>query len=161
MSFAHRFVQPSILRRVLWAYLVYGFLNLLSFAIGYFLLREGALRNSAYTALSEVAAGQTGPFGQFVSTVGINLAAAFVLGALLSLQRVNGFPLGYFFLLWGGAVSGLIAGTNSFVVQAISPYTVEGWLVALRIQHLELLGYAVIAASTIGLGIREYTSWRP
>jgi hypothetical protein len=60
-----------------------------------------------------------------------------------------------------GIISGLIAGTNSFVVQAISPYTLEGWVIALRIQHLELLGYAVIAASTVGIGIRDYSSWLP
>ncbi len=55
---------------------------------------------------------------------------------------------------------GIVAGTNSFVVQAISPYTLEGWLVALRIGHLEFLGYTCIVASTIGVVLQEYDSWR-
>jgi hypothetical protein len=146
---------------VLWAYLFYAILNLLSFALGYFLLPQGALLNTPYSALSGVAAQQPSAFLQFLSTVGFNLGAAFLLGAGLNLQRVNGFPTGYVFLFVAGIISGLIAGTNSFVVQAISPYTLEGWVIALRIQHLELLGYAVIAASTVGIGIRDYSSWLP
>ena len=65
---------------------------------------------------------------------------------------------GYVFILAAAIVSGLIAGTNSFTSQVISPYTLEGWLIALRIQHLELLGYTVIVASTIGLGLQDYGS---
>jgi len=45
---------------------------------------------------------------------------------------------------------GIVAGTNSFVMRIISPYTLEGWLVALGIGHLEFLGYTSIVASTIG-----------
>lgn len=161
MNLTQRFTQSSILKRVLWAYLFYVVLNLFSFAIGYFLLPEGALLNTPYSALAEVAAQQTGLWLQFLSTVGFNLGFAFLLGVGLNLQRVNSFPTGYVVLFAAGIMSGLFAGTNSFVVQAISPYTLEGWLVALRIRHLELLGYTVIVASTIGVGIRDYSSWLP
>lgn len=57
-------------------------------------------------------------------------------------------------------MAGLIAGTNSFTMQIISPYTLEGWLVALRIGHLEFLGYTFIVASTIGVVLEEYDGWK-
>lgn len=68
MNLVQRFTQSSLLKRVLWAYLFYALLNLLSFAIGFFLLPEGVLQNTPYSALAEVAAQQTSFWLQFLST---------------------------------------------------------------------------------------------
>ncbi len=155
------FTHPSIVRRIAWSYGLYVMTVCAAFALGYFLLPRGFLLNTPYTFFGVVAAEQAGLFNQFISTLIFNLGFAFFLGALLNFQRVNGFPAGYVFLYSAGVVSGIIAGTNSFANPIISPYTVEGWTVAIRIQHLELLGYATIVAATINLGLRDYSSWLP
>ena len=108
-----------------------------------------------------MAATPESPLVQFLATIGFNLAFVLLLGIGLNFQRVRGFPAGYIFIFSAGVVSGLIAGTNSFASQIISPYTIEGWLVALRVQHLELLGYTIIVASTISIGLMDYSSWLP
>jgi len=161
MNLTRRLTQPSLARRIAMAYGLYVVLNLASFAVGYFLLPRGALLNTPWTALGGVATMQETPLRQFLATAGFNLAFVLLLGVVLNLQRVRGFPTGYVLVASAGIVSGLIAGTNSFASQVVSPYTLEGWLTALRIQHLELLGYTVLVASTIAVGLREYTSWLP
>jgi len=161
MNLTRELTHPRLWRRVAVAYSVYVVLTLVSFAFGYFLLPRGALANTPWTAAGAMAAGAKTPLRQFLTTLVFNLGFVLVLGVLLNLQRVRGFPTGYVFVFSAGILSGLIAGTNSFAAQTISPYTLEGWLVALRIQHLELLGYTVIVASTIAIGLREYTSWLP
>jgi len=108
-----------------------------------------------------IAATQDSLIAQFLTTAVFNLGFVFVLGVGLNLQRVNNFPTGYVFVFSAGIVSGLIAGTNSFASQVISPYTIEGWIIALRIQHLELLGYTCVVASTIPVGLSDYSSWLP
>ncbi len=155
------FTSTNLVTRVIWAYAIYIGLLLISFAIGYFFLPRGILLNTPWTAFGSMAASPESFIEQFLVTVLFNLGFIFLLGVALNLQRVNGFPTGYVFVFAAGIISGLGAGTNSFVSQVISPYTVEGWLVALRIQHLELLGYTIIVASTISIGLSDYNSWLP
>jgi len=109
----------------------------------------------------EVAAHQTSFWLEFLIIIGFNLGIISLIGIVVNLQRVNGLPVGYVFIFLQGVLSGIVAGTNSFVSQVISPYTLEGWLVALRIGYLEFLGYVCIVAATIGVGLRDYTSWLP
>ena len=161
MYLAQRLTQQNVLKRVLWAYGIYVTISLVAFAIGYLLLPEGALRGSAITIWGEVAAQQTSFWLEFLVIIGFNLGIASLIGIVVNLQRVNGLPAGYVFIFVQGILSGIVAGTNSFVSQVISPYTLEGWLVALRIGYLEFLGYVCIVAATIGVGLRDYTSWLP
>jgi len=161
MHLAQKLTQQNVLKRVLWAYGIYVTISLVAFAIGYLLLPEGALRGSAITIWGEVAAQQTSFWLEFLVIIGFNLGIASLIGIVVNLQRVNGLPAGYVFIFVQGILSGIVAGTNSFVSQVISPYTLEGWLVALRIGYLEFLGYVCIVAATIGVGLRDYTSWLP
>lgn len=153
--------SPSLPVRVAAAYAIYVVLLLISFAIGYFLLPRGALLHMPWTAAADLAGSPGTPVGEFLATVGINLLLALALGVGLNLQRVRGFPTGYTFLFASGLIGGLVAGSNSFTSQAISPYTVEGWIVSLRVQHLELLGFASVVASTISVGLTDFSSWLP
>ena len=153
--------SPSLITRVFWSYGIYFGLVLISFAIGYFFLPRGFLIHTPWMAFGAMAASPGTLIGQFIATVAFNLGFAFLLGAGLNLQRVNGFPTGYIFIFSGGMISGLVAGTNSFIMQIVSPYTLEGWLTALRIQHIEFLGYSIIVASTISIGLSDYSSWLP
>jgi len=161
MPIAQKLTQQNVLKRVLWAYGIYIILSLVAFAIGYLLLPEGALRGSAIAIWGEVAAQQTSFWLKFLATIGLNLGIVSLIGIVVNLQRVNGLPAGYVFIFVQGILSGIVAGTNSFVSQVISPYTLEGWLVALRIGYLEFLGYVCIVAATVGVGLRNYTSWLP
>jgi len=156
-----RLINPNLFIRIIWGYIIYIGLVLTLFAVGYFLLPRGALINTPWTAFGVMAATPESPLAQFLATIGFNLAFVLLLGVGLNLQRIRGFPAGYVFIFSAGVVSGLIAGTNSFASQIISPYTIEGWLIALRIQHLELLGYTIIVASTISIGLMDYSSWLP
>jgi hypothetical protein len=155
------FTNQSLITRVIWAYAIYFGLVLISFAVGFFFLPRGAFSNTLWMTFGVMAASPESLLGQFLATVVFNLGFVFLLGVGLNLQRVNGFPTGYVFVFSAGVISGLIAGTNSFASQVVSPYTVEGWLIALRIQHLELLGYTIIVASTISFGLSDYSSWLP
>jgi len=161
MPIAQKLTQQNVLKRVLWAYGIYIILSLVAFAIGYLLLPEGALRGSAIAIWGEVAAQQTSFWSKFLATIGLNLGIVSLIGIVVNLQRVNGLPAGYVCIFVQGILSGIVAGTNSFVSQVISPYTLEGWLVALRIGYLEFLGYVCIVAATVGVGLRNYTSWLP
>lgn len=161
MKIIQKLTQRSLLKRVIWAYCIYITLLLMAFVVGYFILPEGFFRSTPITALGSIVASQQEKMMEFLATIGINLSFALVFGFGMNLQRVRGFPAGYIGLFSAGILSGLIAGSNSFVVQSISPYTLEGWIVALRVQHLELLGYAIIVASAINMGLWEYTSWIP
>ncbi len=156
-----RLINPNLLIRIIWGYMIYIGLVLTSFAVGYFLLPRGAFISTPWTAFGVMAATPESPLAQFLATIGFNLAFVLLLGVGLNLQRVRDFPAGYIFIFSAGVVSGLIAGTNPFASQIVSPYTIEGWLVALRIQHLELLGYTIIVASTISIGLMDYSSWLP
>ena len=160
MQLAQKLTQQNVLKRVLWAYGINVVLGLVAFAVGYLFLTEGALRGSVITIWGEAAAQQTTFWSAFVATIGFNIGIA-SLGIVVNLQRVNGLPAGYAFIFLQGILAGIIAGTNSFVSQVISPYALEGWLVALRIGYLESLGYVCIVAATVGLGLRDYTSWLP
>lgn len=161
MDILQKLTQQNVLKRILWAYFVlYLIPTLLAFAAGYFLLPEGFLRGSISSTPAEFVAQQTGFWPVFLSTLGFNLGIVLSIGIVTNTQRVRGFPCGYIYVLVQSIIVGIVAGTNSFVLQIISPYTLEGWLVAIRIGHLEFLGYTAIIASTIGVVLEEYDSWK-
>lgn len=161
MKLTQKLTQQNVLKRILWAYVVlYLVPTLTAFAIGYFLLPEGFLRGSLSSIPAEFVAQQTGFWPVFLSTLGFNLGIVSLIGVGTNTQRLRGFPCGYIYILVQAIMVGIVAGTNSFVLQIISPYTLEGWLVALRIGHLEFLGYTCIVASTIGVVLEEYDSWK-
>lgn len=153
--------QPNLLKRILWAFLIlYLVPTLTAFAIGYLFLPEGFLRSAPSAIPSEFVAQQKEFWPHFLSTLGFNLGLVLLLGVGINTQRVKGLPCGYIYILVQAIMVGIIAGTNSFTLQIISPYTLEGWLVALRIGHLEFLGYTSIVVSTIGVVLEEYDNWK-
>jgi len=161
MQITKKLTQENISKRILWVFGIYWVLTLTAFAIGYFLLPEGVFRGSPVVVLGNLVAQHQEFWPVFLRIVFFNLGLVLLVGAALNIQRVRGFPTGYVFIFVQGFMSGIIAGTNSFVSQVISPYTLDGWLVALRIGHLEFLGYTCIIASTINIGLQNYDSWLP
>lgn len=161
MGLTQKLTEQNVMKRILWAYLIlYLVPTLTAFAAGYFFLPEGFLRGGSSTTPAEIVAQQIGFWPQFLSTIGFNLGLILLFGTVLNTLRLLGLPGGYIYIFVQAIMGGIIAGTNSFVVQVISPYTLEGWLVALRIGHLEFLGFTCIVASTIGVVLQEHNSLR-
>jgi hypothetical protein len=161
MELTQKLTDQNVPKRIFWAFLLlYLVPTLTAFAIGYFFLPEGLLRGGLSSIPAEFVAQQKNFWPQFLSTLGFNLGIGLLLGIGTNTQRVKGFPCGYIYILVQAIIVGVVAGTNSFVLQIISPYTFEGWLVALRIGHLEFLGYTCIVASTIGVVLEEYDNWK-
>jgi len=159
MKLTQKLTQQNVFKRIVWAYtILYLVPTLTAFAVSYFFLPEGFLRDGSLTTPAEIVAQQIGFWSQFLSTIGFNLGFILLFGIGLNTLRLKGLPDGYIYIFIQAIMCGIIAGTNSFVVQVISPYTLEGWLVALRIGHLEFLGYTCIVASTIGVVLREDNS---
>jgi len=153
--------QPNIFKRIVWAFLILHLVpTLTAFAIGYFFLPREILRSAPIITPAEFVAQLKEFWPHFLSTLGFNLGIVLLLGVGCNTQRVKGFPMGYVYILVQSIMVGIIAGTNSFTLQIISPYTLAGWLVALRVGYLEFLGYTCIVASTIGVVLEEYDRWK-
>lgn len=157
--------KDSVFKRILWLYGLHTLLSNIFLLAGYYLLPEGFLRGTPLTLAGEVAARSEGFGAEFAVTLLFNLGLVAVLGVAANLQQVRGFPLGYVIPTALGIVGGLITGTNSYVADDLSRYSVrEGMALGLSIGGLEMLGYIMIIAATVKLGIYQYRSlvdWKP
>ena len=82
--------------------------------------------------------------------------------ATLNLQRVRAFSLGYSVAIWMGVMTGLVLGTNSFVgmdLRGPLPF-LAGTAQATTIGGAEMLGYILVTAATVKLGIYRRETWR-
>ncbi len=153
-------VQDSLLKRVLVLYGLYTLLHNAAFLVGYYLLPEGLLRGSAVTAAGQVVANQGSFWGQFVMTLVVNIGWMVVVSVLLNFNQVRGFPMGYLFPISIGLMTGLILGSNSFLTSDVNQYgALEGLALGNSIGGLETLGYILVIAATVRLGIYQYKSW--
>jgi len=158
MNLTQKLTQENVFKRVLWAYGIHLALLFAFFVIGYLFLPEGILKGSPTTFFAKEITKQKNFFPHMGQTFLTNLGLCFFVGVGLNFIRIRRFPLGYFVVIATGIFGGLIAGTNSFL-GGISTYTLEGWLIALRIGFLEMLGYACIIATTVSFGLYQYQSW--
>jgi hypothetical protein len=128
--------------------------------MGYYLLPEGFLRGSAVTAPGEMVAGQGSFWGQFAMTLLFNIGWMVTLIVLANFNQVRGFPGAYLLPISLGIISGLILGSNSFAASDVDQYSArEGLALGNSIGGLEMLGYLLIVAATVRLGIYQYKSW--
>jgi hypothetical protein len=152
----------TVALRVLCLYGLYMLLHQVVFLIAYFTLPEKWLVGSPWFRVGEwVAAGGTW-WGQFVRTLVTNLGVVCGLCATLNLQRVRGFSVGYFVPIWLGVMTGLILGTNSFVAMDLRgplPF-LAGTAQAMMIGGAEMLGYVLVTAATVKVGIYRRATWR-
>ncbi len=156
--------REDVLKRAIW---LYGLLMLVSNAVylfAYYFLPEGFMRGSPPLAAARFAA--TGIFwSEFARILLVNIGWVVVIGVLLNLVQIKGFSFGYLFLLVQGLVANLVSGTNSFVSSDMSQFNVrEGTALALSIGGLEMLGYTLAIASTVGLAVYNFSGllqWKP
>jgi len=152
----------TVVLRVLFLYGLYMLLHQVVFLIAYFGLPEKWLVGSPWFRTGEWAAAGGTWSGQFVRTLVTNLGVVCGLCATLNLQRVRGFSVGYFMPIWLGLMTGLVLGTNSFAgmdLRGPLPF-LWGTAQALTIGGAEMLGYILVTAATVKLGIYRRGSWR-
>ena len=152
----------TVLLRVLFLYGLYTLLHQVVFLIAYFGLPEKWLVGSPWFRIGTWAAAGGTWSGQFVHTLVTNLGVVCGLCATLNLQRVRGFSVGYFMPIWLGVMTGLVLGTNSFVgmdLRGPLPF-LAGTAQATTIGGAEMLGYILVTAATVKLGIYRRETWR-
>jgi hypothetical protein len=152
----------TVVLRVLFLYGLYMLVHQVVFLIAYFGLPEKWLVGSPWFRIGEWAAAGGTWSGQFVRTLVTNLGVVCGLCATLNLQRVKGFSVGYFMPIWLGLMTGLVLGTNSFVgmdLRGPLPF-LWGTAQAMTIGGAEMLGYILVTAATVKLGIYRRESWR-
>ena len=152
--------QENIFKRILWLYGLYTLLSNVFFLAGYYLLPEGFMRGTYLGAIAEFVAQPETFWAEFGRTLVTNVGIVTVLCVVLNLMTVRGFSLGYFLPISLGIVSGLVLGTNSFIVDDLSHYGVrEGMALGLTIGGVEMMGYILVIAATVNFEIYRYESW--
>ncbi len=152
--------RDSLIKRVLVLYGLHALLSNAAFLVGYYLLPEGFLRGSALTTSGQVVASQGTFLAQFAMTLAFNIGWMVTLIVLANFNQVRGFPVGYLLPISLGIISGLILGSNSFVSSNVNQYSArEGLALGNSVGGLEMLGYILIIAATVRLGIYQYRSW--
>jgi hypothetical protein len=152
-------ISDSVFKRVLWLYGLYMLLSNAAYLFGYYLLPEGFMHGSPPMAAGRLAA--TGVFwSEMALTLFFNLGLVVAVIVLCNLNQVRGFPVGYIIPVSLGVASGLISGTNSFGASDLRQYNAwDGMALALSIGNLEMLAYILVIASTVALGVYQYSSW--
>lgn len=152
--------QNGVCTRILWLYGLYTLLANASFLVGYHLLPEGFMRGSYVGAIADFVAAPESFWPELGRTLLMNIGIVTALCVLLNLMKVKDFPLGYVLPIFLGITSGLVLGTNSFAVDDLSRYSVrEGLALGLSIGEVEMLGYILVIAATVRLGVYQRESW--
>ena len=162
MNAAQTQPQENVFKRILWLYGLYSLLNLVSFLSGYYLLPEGFMRSSPYSAIGSFVASATSFWGEFGLTLLFNLGIVIVVCILTNLQQLNGIPMGYIVLVILGIFSGLVSGTNSFSASDLKQFNAwDGMALGMSIGGIEMLAYVLVISATANIGLENYRNlWR-
>lgn len=149
--------QENVFKRILWLYGLYSLLNLVSFLSGYYLLPEGFMRGSPYSAIGSFVASSTSFWGELGLTLLFNLGIVIIVCILPNLQQVKGFPMGYVVPVVLGIVSGLVSGTNSFSASDLKQFNAwDGMALGMSIGEVEMLAYVLVISATANIGLYQY-----
>jgi len=149
--------QENVFKRILWLYGLYSLLNLVSFLSGYYLLPEGFMRGSPYSAIGSFVASATSFWGEFGLTLLFNLGTVIVVCILTNLQQLKGIPMGYVVPVVLGIVSGLVSGTNSFSASDLKQFNAwDGMALGMSIGGVEMLAYVLVISATANIGLYQY-----
>jgi hypothetical protein len=149
----------NVFKRALWLYGLYSLLNLLSFLTGYYLLPEGFMRGSPYSAIGAFVASANSFWSEFGLTLLFNLGTVFIVCILTNLQQVKRIPVGYIVPVIMGIISGLISGTNSFASSDLKLFNAwDGMALGMSIGGIEMLAYVLVISATANIGLYNYES---
>ena len=159
MNASSDLTHDSVFKRVLLLYGLFMLLSNAAYVLAYYFLPEGLLRGSPVQATARVSA--TGTFwSQLALTFLMNLGLLLVLSVWLNLIQVRGFPMGYLWPIVAAVLSGVVAGTNSFLLSDLTKVNVrDGMAMSLSIGGLEFLAYILVIASTISIVVYQFSSW--
>ena len=151
--------QDGVLKRVLVLYGLFMLLSNAAYVLAYYFLPEGLLRGSPVQTTARVAA--TGTFwSQMALTFLINLGLLLVFSVCLNLFQVRGFPVGYLWPIVTAVQSGVVAGTNSFLLSDLTKVNVrDGMALSLSIGGIEFLASILVIASTVSIVVYQFSSW--
>jgi len=153
--------QDHVLKRALLLYGLHALLFNLFFVFAYYILPEGFMRSSPQMGAAEAVARQPSFWSQFVVTVFFNLGVVALIILLCNFNRIKGIPVGYLVPVSLAIAGGLIVGTNSFLSDDLDRYSSvrEAMALGQTIGGLETLGFILIVAATVPLGVYHYRSW--
>jgi hypothetical protein len=153
--------QDHVFKRTLLLYGLHAILFNLSFVFAYYVLPDGLMRSSPQMGAAEVVARQSSFWSQFALIVFFNLGVVTLIIVLCNFNRIRGVPVGYLVPVSLAVVGGLVVGTNSFLCDDLERYNSvrEAMALGQTIGGLETLGFILIAAATVPLGIYHYRSW--
>ncbi len=153
-----------LLRRILSLYGLYALFSNLAFLVGYYCLPEGLFRGTPLSVAASFVAAAHSFWPHFGLTLLFNLGVQAGVAAAANLQKLKNMPAGYLVIAILALVSGLVPGTNSFLLSDLSRYSVrDGMALGLSIGGVEMFAYVLVVASTTNLGIYQYRSlldWR-
>jgi len=152
--------QDGVFKRVLLLYGLFMLLSNAAYLLAYYLLPEGFLRGSPMLSTARVVASSDTFWSEMASTFLVNLGVVTALSVILNVLRVKGFSLGYIWPIFLAIQSGVVAGTNSFLLSDLTQVNVrDGMAASLSVGGLEFLGYILIIASTVSLAAYQFSSW--
>ncbi len=152
--------QDGVFKRVLLLYGLFMLLSNAAYLLGYYLLPEGFLRGSPMMTTARAVASSSTFWSQWASTFLINFSLVIALSVWLNLFQVKGSSLGYIWPIFLAIQSGVVAGTNSFLLSDLTQVNVrDGMVKSLSIGGLEFLGDILIIASTVSLAVYQFSSW--
>jgi hypothetical protein len=152
-------LQENIVKRILWLYGLYTLLNMVSYLSGYYLLPEGFMRGSPYSAIGSFVASATSFWGEFGLTILFNLGTVLVVCMLTNLQQFKGIPIGYIVPVILGITSGVVSGTNSFSASDLKQFNAwDGMALGMSIGGVEMLAYVLVISATANIGLTQYRS---
>lgn len=152
-------IKENVFKRVLWLYGLYSLLNLFSFLTSYYLLPEGFMRGSPYSAIGSFVASATSFWGELGLTLLLNLGTVFVVCILTNLQQFKGTPVGYIVPVVLGIISGLVSGSNSFAASDLKQFNAwDGMALGMSIGGVEMLAYVLVISATANIGLYDYES---
>ncbi len=153
--------QDHVLKRALLLYGLHALLFNIFFVFAYYVLPDGLMRSSPQMGAAEAVARQSSFWSQFAMIVFFNLGVVTLIVVLCNFNRIKGVPVGYLVPVSLAITGGLVVGTNSFLSDNLDRYhsVREAMALGQTIGGLETLGFILIVAATVPLGVYHYRSW--
>ncbi len=153
--------RDSVLKRALLLYGLQALFFNIFFVFAYYVLPEGFLRSGPPMAAAQVVAEQSSFWSEFGMILFFNMGVVTLIIVLCNFNRVKGIPVGYLVPVSLAITGGLVVGTNSFLADDLDRYQSvrEAMALGQTIGGLETLGFILIVAATVPLGVYHYRSW--
>jgi hypothetical protein len=153
--------QDPVLKRALLLYGLHAILFNVFFVFAYYVLPDGFMRSSPQMASAEAVAEQSSFWSQVGMILFFNMGVVTLIVVLCNFNRIKDIPVGYLVPVSLAITGGLVVGTNSFLADDLDRYSSvrEAMALGQTIGGLETLGFILIVAATVPLGVYHYRSW--